>query len=126
MKATGAHISVVGHITIVELKRLLTETQSANGFANRFLWVCARRSKLLPEGGRIHEMDLSPLIGRLSEAVSFASRTEEVKRDHAARAIWFDIYESLSRERPGMLGAVTSRAEAQVVRLSLLYALLVP
>ncbi len=84
-KATGAHMSIVGHITVTELRRLLTETQSANGFANRFLWVCARRSKLLPEGGRIHEVDLGPLIRDLSEAVKFARSTDEVKRDEGAR-----------------------------------------
>lgn len=46
--STEAHISIIGHITRTELARLLTDTTAANGFANRFLWVCARRSKLLP------------------------------------------------------------------------------
>jgi len=34
-----AHISIVGHITRDELRRYLSATESANGFANRFLWV---------------------------------------------------------------------------------------
>jgi len=54
-KATGAHISVIGHITSDELRRYLTATEQANGFANRFLWICVRRSKLLPLGGRVTE-----------------------------------------------------------------------
>ena len=41
----------IGHITVEELRRNLTETETSNGFANRFLWCCVRRSKLLPEGG---------------------------------------------------------------------------
>ena len=41
----------IAHITQEELRRNLTATELANGFANRFLWVCARRFKLLPEGG---------------------------------------------------------------------------
>jgi hypothetical protein len=49
-RATGAHISIIGHITKDELRRLLTETESANGFGNRFLWLAVRRSKCLPEG----------------------------------------------------------------------------
>src|ERR1700752_454987 len=53
VKATGAHISVMGHITAEELKRNLTRTEVANGFANRFLWVETNRSKCLPEGGRL-------------------------------------------------------------------------
>jgi hypothetical protein len=49
--ATGAHISIIGHITIDELRSELTATDSANGFANRFLFMCVKRSKLLPFGG---------------------------------------------------------------------------
>ena len=42
-RATGAHISIIGHITKDELRRLLTETEQANGFGNRFLWLAVRR-----------------------------------------------------------------------------------
>ena len=49
--ATGAHICIVGHITADELRAELTATDSANGFANRFLFVAVKRSKLLPFGG---------------------------------------------------------------------------
>jgi hypothetical protein len=44
LQATGAHVSVLGHITEAELRRYLTETDMANGFANRFLFLCVRRS----------------------------------------------------------------------------------
>ena len=37
LKAVGAHISLVCHITAEELRRNLTETEMASGFANRFL-----------------------------------------------------------------------------------------
>ena len=49
--ATGAHVCIVGHITDDELRTELTATDTANGFANRFLFVAVRRSKLLPFGG---------------------------------------------------------------------------
>src|SRR5262249_53961795 len=58
-RATGAHISVIGHITRTELCRHLDETETANGFGNRILWVCARRSKVLPEGGSLEKVDLA-------------------------------------------------------------------
>jgi hypothetical protein len=51
LKATGAHISIVGHITEEELRGRLTRTDAASGFGNRFLFACVRRSKLLPFGG---------------------------------------------------------------------------
>ena len=42
----------------------------------------------------------------------------------AAADEWASIYSALSAGQPGLLGAVTSRAEAQVVRLALVYTLL--
>ena len=123
-KATGAHISVIGHVTVDELLRYLDRTEAANGFINRFLIVCVRRARILPEGGRIHEIDFRPLFDAVGRAVEWGRVRAELKRDEAARALWFDVYEELSEGRPGLLGAVVSRAEAHVVRLSLLYALL--
>jgi hypothetical protein len=37
LKATDAHISIIGHITQDESRARLTRTDMANGFANRFL-----------------------------------------------------------------------------------------
>ena len=123
-RATGAHISLLGHITRDELKRLLTDTAAANGFANRFLWVCSKRSKCLPDGGALDLMKLSDLSRRLLDTATFASAGEQLQRDSTARAIWHKVYPELSEGKPGLFGAVTSRAEAQVLRLSCLYALL--
>ena len=53
LRATGAHIGIVGHVTRDELLRYLTATELANGFANRFLLVAVKRSKLLPFGGAL-------------------------------------------------------------------------
>ena len=38
------------------------------------------------------------------------------------RRLWHQVYGRLSAGRPGMLGAMTNRAEAQVMRLACLYA----
>jgi hypothetical protein len=124
VQATGTHISLVGHITRDELRRQIAETDMANGFANRILWLCVRRSKCLPEGGQLHRVDLAPLVNRLREAVSFASTVGEVQRGADARRIWKEVYPALSEGKLGLLGATTSRAEAQVMRLAMLYALL--
>jgi hypothetical protein len=122
--ATGAHVSIVGHITKAELLRYMSATESGNGFGNRFLWICSKRSKFLPEGGSLREEDLAPLFRRLTSALDSARRVGEVHRDENARRIWYGVYEKLSSGRPGLLGSVTSRAEAQTMRLALVYALL--
>jgi hypothetical protein len=120
--ATGAHISIVGHITRAELQRLVTEVDMANGLCNRFLWICVKRSKLLPEGGTLHAVDLDPIVRQVQEAVAFARATGTVCRD--GQAIWHEVYPRLSEGKPGLLGAATSRAEAQTVRLATIYAVL--
>jgi hypothetical protein len=123
-KATGAHISIVGHITRDELRRYLDSTEAGNGFANRFLWTCVHRTKLLPEGGRLRDEDLSSIINELQAAVEFARTVREMRRGTKARDLWFEVYPALSEGGRGLLGAVTSRAEAQTMRLACIYALL--
>jgi 5S rRNA maturation endonuclease (ribonuclease M5) len=122
-RATDAHISILGHITRDELRRLLTETESANGFGNRFLWVAVRRSKCLPEGGNLDDDKLNDLVMQIHESIEFARTAGLATRDDDARKLWCEIYPQLSEGKPGLLGAITARAEAQVLRLSCIYAL---
>lgn len=123
-KATDAHISIIGHVTKGELLRHLDETELGNGFANRFIFASVRRSKYLPEGGDLQESDLDSMAIRLAGAAAFAAHAGEMQRDSQARELWRAVYPSLSEGKPGLLGAITSRAEAQVMRLALIYALL--
>ena len=122
--ATGAHISIIGHITRDELLRYLDSTEHGNGFANRFLWVAVRRSKVLPEGGAIESVNFDSLLPRLQQAVNHAQTCGRLRFDGQAREIWHEVYEELSEGKPGLLGAVTARGEAHAVRLALTYALL--
>jgi hypothetical protein len=52
---------VAGDVTLEELRRVLTSTEAANGFANRFVHVLARRTKRLPSGGNLDDRDLYDL-----------------------------------------------------------------
>lgn len=106
------------------MRRLLTDTAIAGGFANRFAMVCSRRSKLLPEGGSLADANLANLLLRLDQAVKIAHGIRQMHRDDEARAIWREVYGELSEGKPGMLGAVTSRSDTLTVRFSVLYALL--
>ncbi len=121
-KATGAHISIIGHVTKDELLRYLDDTELLNGFGNRFLWACVRRSKCLPDGGGAVP-DCGRLADEISAALEFGRAVGEVRRDNAARELWHAVYPRLTDGRGGLFGAAIARAAPQVVRLAMLYAL---
>jgi hypothetical protein len=123
-RATGTHVSLICHITQEEQRRRMAETEAFNGFANRFIWICARRSKLLPEGGNLDSIDMTDFHSRLFEVVSFSRTVGRLQRDEESRKIWIAVYPALSDAKSGLLGAVVSRSEAHVLRLSCIYALL--
>jgi hypothetical protein len=125
LKATNAHISMIGHITRPELLKYLSETEAHNGFANRLLWVCVKRSKFLPEGGMVPLETVTELSKRIADAVEWAKQdAREFRRNDEARKLWAAVYPKLSEGQPGLLGAATSRSEAQTLRLSAVYAAL--
>jgi hypothetical protein len=116
---------VIGHITLEELRRELSATDKANGFGNRILWAVSRRSKLLPNGGALMPDGLADVIDGFAKAVRFGqSHDQEIRRDAAAGELWAHIYPRLTSGRGGMYGAITGRAEAQAMRLAMIYALL--
>jgi hypothetical protein len=124
VRAKGAHICVVAHITEDELHaRTRGGLEIANGFLNRFLLVLAERSKRLPDGSGLDRDEAERLAYEWRKAVERARAIDRVRRSPEADALWRDWYLSLDDGRPGMLGALLARAEPQVLRLSLVYAL---
>ncbi len=126
VQAAGGHLSLIGHITQRELAESLHRTEAHNGFANRCLWACVERSQCLPDGGNVDPQELSAIARRLARAVEWAQGQTEIlfRRDPAAAELWNDYYPTLSQLHSGLHGAATGRAEAQVLRLSALYAAL--
>jgi hypothetical protein len=122
--AKSPHISVIGHITLPELRAKLTETEQLNGFGNRFMMAVVRRSKVLPAGGDPRRAEIELLAARLTEKLVLARNTDEVKRSRAAQKRWIDLYQKMAEDDvPGMVGAAASRVEPHTLRLSLVYAL---
>ena len=124
LKATGSHISIIGHITRMELLRHLNDTEQSNGFGNRFCWFLVSRSKCIATPDGVPEEKLIRLIEELRDAVYFARKVAEMRRDEKAEQEWQSVYPTLSEGKPGLVGFMISRAEAQVMRMACLYALL--
>jgi hypothetical protein len=136
-KATGAHISMVAGISKEELLLETTANDAQNGTLNRFLFACCKRSKLLPEGESFHKltqsMEWKELQERFNDNIASnelgsmqIQRTEEAQKDWGLNAYPDEggIYEKLSQLRPGLWGTVTARAPQQVIRLSLITAII--
>jgi hypothetical protein len=123
---TDAHVSIVGHITLDEVQRYLTTTEVGNGFANRFWWFMIRRFQFLPHGGDLDECDraLDPVVEKLKAVIAFGRQERKLLRGADAYREWEGIYRSLSDGKRGLAGAVASRSETHVTRVSSLYALL--
>ena len=124
IKATDSHISIIGHVTDDELRAALTKVEMANGFANRFLFARVKRSKLLPHGGDLDFATLQELGEQVAERLRQARTLGSVTMTDAAAEAWEKNYSLLSGDRPGLLGAILGRAEAQVIRIALIHALL--
>jgi len=135
-KATGAHISMVAGISKEELLLETTSNDASNGTLNRFLFACCKRSKLLPEGEEFHNLtqsaEWSELQQRFRKNISDNGIALQVQRTPEAQKHWGlnaypdegGIYEKLSQLRPGLWGTVTARAPQQVIRLSLITAII--
>jgi phage/plasmid primase-like uncharacterized protein len=123
-KTTGAHIGIITHITNEELLKSLDEVEAFTGFSNRFDWFLVRRQGFEPFPEPMPEKDLHGIAADVFKIVTFYEKETEIKLSDAARQYWAEIYKDLSTGYPGFVGGVLNRAEAQVTRLSLLYACL--
>lgn len=72
----------------------------------------------------MNEDNLVKLIDKLSGAVANAKQVEEITWHEETKPLWGYIYQFLSEARPGLVGSMTARSEANVTRLALIYALL--
>jgi len=120
--ANHTHVSLLGHITSEEIEARLTSLEIANGLANRVLFVAAKRSQKLPHGGSLAFDELVALGARWRAKIARAKSLGEISRSDGFKRGWEIVYDAFSDD-PGLAGAIIARAEAQTLRLALLYAL---
>lgn len=124
IKCTGAHVCIIGHITLEELTLKLEETEAFSGFANRFMWFLSRRNGLVPRPRPMPSKELEAFQSDMRAAIRTGQGFAEMTRDAECDELWDECYPELSADHSGLTGSVLNRAEAQTLRLSMVYALL--
>tara|TARA_B110000240_G_scaffold142278_1_gene157371 strand:- start:964 stop:3045 length:2082 start_codon:yes stop_codon:yes gene_type:complete len=124
--STNPHISIIGHITPNELLDNIAKSDLSNGFANRFLWVFVEMTKELPFGGDLKDSDLMSIVVKVKSIIEWVNDQKEIEMiwDEGAKQTWRDSYSDLVQDFEGDLGTVTSRAAPQVLRLTMLFAVM--
>lgn len=123
-RASDAHIAVIGHITSLELQHHVNPVEAANGLLNRVLFIACRRTRLLPDGGHPDPIAGTGLDRQLALAIAAARDTGHLAMTPHGRTLWHRAYQQLAEPQAGLAGQLTARAEAHVIRLALIYALL--
>ena len=80
--------------------------------------------RLLPEGGHPDPLAATTIPATLAARLAHMRNRGPMRFSPQARHAWPDIYAAMAECHPGLLGGILARAEAHVVRLSLLYALI--
>ena len=90
------------------------------------MWLAVKRSKILPFGKPMPDAEVTVVAKELARVIEFAHTRcleSELVMSNSARELWETSYKGwLTADYPGILGAVTARAEAQALRLAMVYA----
>jgi hypothetical protein len=122
--ATGAHISIIEQITGHELRIRMKECEQWDGFANRFMWPCARRSQVMSDPPDLSQAGLSTELSELVDTTQWAKQVEEMERDEEATQLWDVVYRQFAEDdTEDVVSATTDRGDVIMLRLQMLYAL---
>ena len=122
--ATGAHISIIGHITAFELRNLMKECEQWNGFGNRFAFVCVKRSDFHSDPPDLSEAGISAEMSQLAVTTDWARQVSEMDRDDAAKTSWDQVYHEFAEDdAETIVSAIIDRGDVFMRRFQELFAL---
>ena len=132
MWATNPHINMLAAITKAELVSSMASKDLTNGFANRFMFYWAERSRLLPFPKATPAAEVDRLAGKVIDVLKFceAERWAEddmlrVELSPAAVTCWASLYrgELNDRSHGERINALIERRAPMLLRLAMLFAL---
>src|SRR5690606_3985626 len=130
--ASDPHVCLSGAISPSELTGLMSTRELTNGFANRFLMICAERTRMLPFPKETPQAVVEHLARRTLEVLAFVHADRHDERDHlrmelSPRAQW--RYPQLYRGElndclgGGTVSALLGRGAPMLLRFVMLLAL---
>jgi hypothetical protein len=124
--ATGAHISLIGHITLMELLECLAAVENKNGFSNRILWIVSQRTGLVACPKWIDwDREHPGIVERLRTIVGhFNGINRELLWSKSGEKGWRDFYRSIPDVDTGIVGSIIARSDAHTLRLTMAYTVL--
>ncbi len=125
-QASGPHVSLIGHITLNELRKKLDQIDCSNGFANRIMWLVVNRAKVIACPPPIDWQRHRSIVERLRN-IKAASGASGRSLTWAKQALleWHDYYNAKKGSSgQGMTGPIIARSAPHVLRLAMLYAVL--
>jgi Protein of unknown function (DUF3987) len=126
-KATNAHISMIGHITVNELLDCLKEVENKNGFTNRVLWIAARRTQKISVPKWIDwskQSEITLHLKKVIDTFGADSIEREITWRKDTEILWDAFYKSINATNKGIIGSIIARSDAHVLRLAMIYAVL--
>lgn len=122
-EASDPHVSIIGQITREEFGAVVSPTDLSNGLLNRFLFCAVNRSKLLPVQVKGPDpAQLGEIVEELKAVIDEAkNRPYQLHMTSDASQLWAEFYRQLP-DRDGLIGNVTARAEAHIIRIAMIYA----
>jgi hypothetical protein len=121
--ATGAHVSLIAHVTREELLKVLQAVDFNNGLANRILWCASKRNKLLPNPEYLDWEHDPDLIDLFVESLRQCAHPTRVKKDDSAKVVWEKYYKEAGEKiRPLNLEGILTRDTSHVLKIALIYA----
>ena len=132
MWATSPHINLLCAITKAELVSSMASRDLTNGFANRFLFYWAERSRLLPFPKATPKEEVDKLAGKVIDVLRFCEAERWAENDNLRGELsqeavkrWAELYkgELNDRSHGERINALIERRAPMLLRLAMVFAL---
>lgn len=120
----AAHVNILAQTRSIDFSSLKKDVENSNEFASYFLWFLVDRLKVVPHPKPIPDDKVVSFREIILERIRAAQDQGSMRMSKKARSMWNDIYPGLTKDVPGVAGAVVSRSEIHLIRLALIYAVI--